>query len=70
MQTTAISIDRVQVRQVLTALQDGSRHRLEELVDLCPDLTQQQVCVAIDCLVQSGHIRMASDADGRYWVWD
>lgn len=70
MQTTTISIDRIQIRQVLTALQDGSRHRLEELVDLCPGLTQQQVCVAIDCLIRSGNISRTLDADGTYWLWE
>ena len=70
MPTTAFAIDRVQVSQVLTALRDGSHHRLEELVELCPALTQQQVCVAIDYLIQSGQICMARDADGTYWVWD
>ena len=58
MPTTAFTIDRVQIRQVFTVLQNGSRHRLEELVDLCPGLTQQQVCVAIDYLIQSGQICM------------
>ena len=70
MQTAAISIDRVQVMQVLTALHDGLRHRREELVELCPDLTQQQIFVAIDYLIRSGQLCMALEADGTYWVWE
>lgn len=70
MQTAAIVINRVQVSQVLAALRDGLHHRLEELVDLCPDLRRQQVVAAVDFLIQSGQICMAIDADGTYWVWD
>ena len=70
MQTAAIAINRVQVTQVIAALQDGLHHRLEELVNLCPDLTQRQVVAAVYFLIQSGQICMALDADGTYWVWD
>ena len=70
MQTGAIAIDRAQVTEILTALQDRRHHRLEELVDLCPDQTRQQVETAVDFLIQSGQICMALDAEGTYWVWD
>ncbi|GKS62750.1 hypothetical protein YTPLAS72_00540 [Nitrospira sp.] len=69
MQTGAIAIDRVQVTEILTALQDRRHHRLEELVDLCPDQTRQQVETALDFLIKSGQICMALDAEGTYWVW-
>lgn len=69
MRPSAISIDRVQVQQVLTVLQDGLHHPVDELVERCPDLTQQQVSVVIDHLIKSGQICTAFDADGMYWVW-
>jgi len=70
LQTAAIAINRVQVTEVLTALQDKKHHRLQELVDLCPNQTRQQVKAAVDFLIRSGQICMALDAEGTYWVWD
>ncbi|MDR4466209.1 MAG: hypothetical protein MRJ66_18290 [Nitrospira sp.] len=51
------------------ALQDGLHHPVQELVERCPGLTQQQVSVAINYLIHSAQICMALDTDGVYWVW-
>ena len=69
MPLTAMSSSRIQVQQVLMALQDGLHHPVQELVERCPGLTQQQVSVAINYLIHSGQICMALDTDGVYWVW-
>ena len=69
MKTTAISIDRVQINQVLTVLQQqGMRCPLEDVVRFCPDLTNDQVFLAIDCLTRNGQICLTLDASGTYWV--
>jgi hypothetical protein len=41
---------------------------LEEIVDLCPDVTWNQVFLAIDHLSRSGQIRVRLDANRTYWV--
>ena len=69
MRATAISIDRVEIQQVLTALQQqGTCCPLEEVARLCPDLTDDQVFLAIDYLSRSGQVCLTRDADRTYWV--
>lgn len=67
MKTTAISIDRVQINQVLTVLQQqGLRCPLEDVARLCPDLTDDQVFLAIDCLTRNGQVCLTLNANGTY----
>lgn len=69
MKTTAISIDRVQINQVLNVLQQqGLRCPLEDVARLCPDLKADQVFLAIDCLTRNGQVCLTLDANGTYWV--
>jgi len=69
MSATAISINRVQIQQVLTALQQqGTRWQLEEVVRLCPALTNDQVFLAIDYLSRTGQVCLTRDAERMYWV--
>ena len=68
--TVGITIDRVHIEWVLTALQQQAKHcRIEEVVGLCSDLTRDQVFLAIDYLSRNGKVCMASDLHGIYWVW-
>ncbi len=63
------TIDQVQIDQVLTSLQQrGLRYPLEEVVELCPDLTWYQVFLAIDHLIQTGQICLTLDGNSTYWV--
>jgi hypothetical protein len=67
MKTTAISINRVQINQVLNVLQQqGMRCPLEDVARLCPDLTDDQVFLAINCLTKNGQVCLTLDADGTY----
>ncbi len=69
MKKTAISIDRVQINQALTVLQQqGMRCPLEDMARLCPDLTDDQLFLAIDCLTRNGQVSLTLDANGTYWI--
>lgn len=64
-----ITIDRVHIEQVLTALQQqGTSYLLENVTSLCPDLTDDQVFLAIDYLTRSGQVCLTMDTDRTYWV--
>jgi uncharacterized protein (DUF433 family) len=64
-----ITIDRVQIDRVLTALQQqGARYQLEEIAGLCPDLTRNQVFLAIDYLTRTGQVYLTLDAYRTSWV--
>lgn len=60
----AILSDRIRT----TLEQLGTECPLEEIVDLCPDLTWNQVFLAIDHLSRAGQVRMRLDAHRTYWV--
>lgn len=65
MTTTATTyIDRVKT----TLEQMGRDCPLEEMMDLCPDLTWNQMFLAIDDLSRRGEVRMTMDADRTYMV--
>jgi hypothetical protein len=46
----------------------GTECPLEEVVDLCPDVTWNQVFLAIDHLSRTGHVRVRLDPSKTYWV--
>lgn len=55
--------------QILTTLdQLGTECPLEEVMDLCPDITWNQIFLAIDHLSRTGQIRVRLDASKTYWV--
>jgi|GEM_PF-3658556 len=62
--TMAIPSDRIRT----TLEQLGTECPLEEVVDLCPDVTWNQVFLAIDHLSRTGQIRVRLDANRTYWV--
>ncbi len=41
---------------------------IDEAVDLCPDLTWNQIFLAIDHLSRTGQIRLRRDQTGRYTI--
>lgn len=51
-----------------TLEQLGTECPLEEVVDLCPDVTWNQVFLAIDHLSRTGQVRVRLDAKRTYWV--
>ena len=55
-----------QVRERLEQL--GTACPLEEVMELCPELTWNQVFLAIDYLSRTGHIRVMRDIDMSYTV--
>ncbi|MDK2745658.1 MAG: hypothetical protein NDI90_22360 [Nitrospira sp. BO4] len=61
---TETFIDRV--RTVVKGQSTGCA--MEEVVALCPDLTWNQVFLAIDDLSRSGEIRVTLDADRAYRI--
>lgn len=64
-----IAIDQVHIERVLTALQqEGGRRPLEEVAKFCPDLTDDQVCLAIEYLTRTGQVCLTLDSNGTYWV--
>jgi len=64
-----ITIDRVQIDQVLTALQQQETpYLMEQVTKLCPDLTVDQVFLAIDYLTRSGQVCLTRDTNRTYWV--
>lgn len=65
----AISIDHLQIQHVLAALQQqDTGWPLDEVARLCPELTDDQVFLAIDYLGRSGQVCLTRDADRTYWV--
>lgn len=67
--TMCITIDRVHIDRVLTALQQQETpYRMEQVTELCPDLTVNQVFLAIDYLTRSGQVRLTLDPNRTYWV--
>lgn len=56
----------VRVQTVLDQL--DTTCTLEELVNLCPELTWSQVFLAVDHLSRSGQIRVPMDSDWIYRV--
>lgn len=55
--------------RIRTALEQlGTECPLEEVADLCPDLTWNQVFLAIDHLSRIGQVRVKLDASKIYWV--
>jgi hypothetical protein len=63
MDTTAF-IDRVKT----TLEQAGTDCRLDDMMDLCPDLTWNQMFLAIDDLSRKGEVRVTIEADRTYRV--
>ena len=57
-------IDRVKT----TLEQVGTDCPLDEMMDLCPDLTWNQMFLAIDDLSRRGEVRVTMDADRTYRV--
>jgi hypothetical protein len=56
----------VRVHRALEQL--GTDCSMEELVDLCPELTWNQVFLAIDYLSRDGQIHVTLDGDRTYRV--
>ncbi len=56
----------VRVHRVLEQL--GTDCPMEEVMSLCPELTWNQVFLAIDYLSRSGQIRVTLDGDRTYRV--
>jgi hypothetical protein len=55
--------------QVFTTLKQlGTECPLEEIMDLCPDITWNQAFLAIDHLSRTGQVRVRVDAGRTYWV--
>lgn len=48
--------------------QQGTACPLEEIIDLCPELTWNQVFLAIDYLSRTGQVRVTRDAGRSYMV--
>jgi hypothetical protein len=46
---------------------NGPECRMDQVVDLCPDLTWNQVFLAVDYLSRTSHVRLVMDR-ARYWV--
>ncbi len=63
MDTTTL-IDRVKI----TLEQVGKDCPLEEMMDLCPDLTWNQMFLAIDDLSRRGEVQVTMEADRTYRV--
>lgn len=55
-----------QIRDRLEQL--GTACPLEEVMDLCPELTWNQVFLAIDHLSRTGQVRMTRDVSNSYMV--
>jgi len=56
----------VRVHGVLEQL--GTECSIEEVMSLCPELTWNQVFIAIDYLSRSGQVRVTLDGDRTYRV--
>jgi len=58
----------IKVRVHCALEQLGTGCSMEEVVNLCPELTWNQVFLAIDDLSRSGQIRVTLDGDRTYRV--
>lgn len=47
---------------------NGPECRIDEVVDLCPDLTWNQVFLAVDYLNRTSQVQLILDRACRYWV--
>jgi hypothetical protein len=47
---------------------NGPECRMDQVVDLCPDLTWNQVFLAVDYLSRTSQVRLVMDRACRYWV--
>jgi hypothetical protein len=47
---------------------NGPECRIDEVVDLCPDLTWNQVFLAVDHLNRTSQVQLVMDRACRYWV--
>lgn len=69
MSVTPISIDRVQIQQVLAVLQQRATcYPLDTVSWLFPDLTVDQAFLAIDALSRNDQVGLMRDADRTYRV--
>lgn len=67
--TMGITIGRGHIDRVLSVLQQqGMRCPIEEVPRLCPDLTNDQVFLAIACLTRNGQAHLMLDATRKCWV--
>lgn len=67
--TTSFAIDRSHTDRVLAKLQQQERRcPLAEVVAFCPELTADQVFLAIDYLTRTGQVHLTLDGDQTYWV--
>lgn len=57
---------KVRVHRALEQL--GTGCSMAEVVTLCPELTWNQVFLAIDGLSRGGQVRVTRDGDGTDWV--
>lgn len=62
----AVSATIARVHDVLAQL--GTDCPIEEVMDLCPDLTWNQVFLAIDYLSRTGQVRVTLDPANTYRV--
>jgi hypothetical protein len=64
-----ITVDRAHLDRVLTVLQQQETpYLMEQVTKLCPDLTDDQVFLAIDYLTRSGQVCLTMDSNRMYWV--
>jgi hypothetical protein len=64
-----ITIDQGDINEVLTALQQQETwYRLDAADALCPDLTVDQVFLAIDYLTRAGYVCLRVDANQTDWL--
>jgi imidazoleglycerol phosphate synthase glutamine amidotransferase subunit HisH len=55
--------------RIQTALEElGTECPLEEVMNLCPEITWNQLFLTIDHLSRTGQVRIRLDADRTYWV--
>lgn len=56
-------------KRIQTTLEQlGTACPLEEVMNLCPDMTWNQLFLAVDHLSRTGQVRLRLDADRTYWV--
>ncbi|OYT22008.1 MAG: hypothetical protein CCU26_00110 [Nitrospira sp. UW-LDO-01] len=67
--TMCITVDRAHLDRVLTVLQQQETpYLMEQVTKLCPDLTDDQVFLAIDYLTRSGQVCLTMDSNRMYWI--
>mgnify|MGYP003509434832 CR=1 FL=1 len=55
--------------RIQTALEQlGTECPFEEVMNLCPEMTWNQLFLAVDHLSRTGQVRLRLDADRTYWV--